>query len=584
MLVLRLSLLVLGLKGFVLGLPVVVAAADRAAPEPGTGYIPQVSFVSALEMVVAAHPLAAKGGAEILRTGGHAIDAVIASQMILNLVEPQSSGIGGGGFLIYFDAVSGELTTYDGRETAPSAARQDMFLKPDGEVPGYLEALVGGNSVGAPGLVRMLSMAHRDHGKLPWKKLFGPAINHAEAGFFIGPRLNKLIGKVATITRFRETADYFFAPSGHPKPVGLRLVNLEYGRTLRELAIGGADKFYFGAIAKEISDRVNSTSTNPGSLSVADINNYEARIRTPVCGFYRGFRICGMGPPSSGGIAILQILGILENFDIGSMAPWSLDATHLFLEASQLAFADRSRYIADPDFVHVPTKGLLDPEYLRKRAKRIELDKANETVAPGLPDDMKAHRLADDVSPEFPSTTHISVFDKLGNIASLTSSIEFAFGSALFVRGFLLNNQLTDFSFSPKHDGHLVANRVEPNKRPRSSMAPTIVFDKTGQPFMAIGSPGGSRIICYVAKSLLGVIDWGMSLSDSINQANLCKRSEISEIESGSSLNNFKQQLSDRGHTVVTREMTSGVHAIMKSRGKLIGAADPRREGGAFGR
>ena len=560
----------------------IAVAVERQSPEPGSGITPQFLVVAERELIAAANPLATQAGADALHKGGSAIDAVITAQLVLNLVEPQSSGIGGGGFLVYYDSRSKELFTYDGRETAPAAARPDMFLK-DGVVPTYLAALVGGNSVGAPGLLRMLSLAHQAHGRLSWQSLFPPAIELAGAGFAISPRLHMLAGKVPTLQRFDATASYFLKPNGQAKPVGSKLLNQSYAETLRGLAVGGADLFYSGSIAKEIANKVQSSSINPGTLDATDIEKYQAQVRPPVCGSYRGYKVCGMGPPSSGGIAVLQILGLLERFDIGSMPPWSLEPVHLFLEASRLAFADRNRYVADPDFIDVPTGGLVDQTYLRTRSLLIDPVRASPSASPGLPNGARAHLLADDVSAELPSTTHISIFDRYGNVASLTSSIEFAFGSALMVRGFLLNNQLTDFSFLPEREGVLVANRVEPNKRPRSSMAPTVVFDKSGVPILAIGSPGGSRIICYVAKSLIGILDWGMSPDRAIAQANLCKRNKAAGIEKETLLYELKEQLSTMGHEVVSREMTSGLHVIFRSGDKLIGAADPRREGTVAG-
>ena len=558
-------------------------AAERGAPEPSGGQTSQELVRERHALIAAANPHAANSGATIMQAGGNALDAVIAAQLVLNLVEPQSSGVGGGAFLLYFDHASGELISYDGRETAPSSAESDMFLGVDGDSPGYLAALVGGNSVGAPGLLRMLSLAHKAHGRLSWAELFTPAITLAESGFKISPRLHHLVRKIPTLRQFDVTAKYFFKPDGEPRKVGANLTNRPFAQTLREIAAGGADEFYLGPIANQIAETVALAKVNPGRLTALDIAAYRPRLRPPVCLDYRGFLVCGMGPPSSGGIAVLQILGLLAQFDVALMKSWSVEAAHLFLEASRLAYADRARYLADPDFVSVPVKGLLDLAYLHERAALIDLMKASDKVAPGQPPGIGASGLADDDSVERSSTTHISAFDRYGNVASMTSSIEFAFGSALMVRGFLLNNQLTDFSFSPVRAGLPVANRVEPGKRPRSSMAPTVVFDDTGRPILAIGSPGGSRIICYVAKSLIGVIDWGLDLDEAVSHANLCNRNGPSELEAGSQVADFLAPLEKLGHDVVLRQMNSGVHAVMVADGRLVGAADPRREGAVRG-
>lgn len=557
--------------------------ADRGAPEPSGGQTSQELVGGGHALIAAANPHAANSGAAIMQAGGSALDAAIAAQLVLNLVEPQSSGVGGGAFLLYFDNASGELISYDGRETAPSSSDPDMFLGADGDSPGYLAALVGGNSVGAPGLLRMLSLAHKAHGRLPWAELFVPAINLAENGFRISPRLHLLSQKIPTLKQFDLTAKYFFTADGEPRPIGATLANTAFAQTLREVAAGGAEEFYLGSIASQIAETIAFAKVNPGRLTALDIANYRPRLRPPVCLDYRGFLVCGMGPPSSGGIAVLQILGLLAQFEVDSMEPWSVEAAHLFLEASRLAYADRARYVADPDFVVVPVEGLLDSSYLRGRAARIDLMNASGKVAPGLPPGVKASTFADDDSVELSSTTHISVFDRYGNVASMTSSIEFAFGSALMVRGFLLNNQLTDFSFSPTRAGLPVANRVEPGKRPRSSMAPTVVFDKNGRPLLAIGSPGGSRIICYVAKSLIGVIDWGLDLNQALSHANLCNRNGPSELEASSQMVDLQVPLEKLGHNVVIRQMNSGIHAVMVTDDRLVGAADPRREGAVKG-
>ena len=563
------------------------AGERNVQPETGAGTSARAGLVAGSEMVVAANPHAARAGARILAAGGAAIDAAIAAQLVLNLVEPQSSGIGGGAFLLHYDGTARTLATYDGRETAPAAATSALFVKPDGGLPGYIEALVGGRSVGVPGLLRMLEAAHRTHGALPWADLFEPAIALAEAGFAIGPRLNKLLARVPTVASFPDTAAYFLDGDGQPKPVGAMLRNPAFADTLRRIAADGADAFHRGAVADDVVRVVATSAINPGGLSAGDMAGYAAKLRPPVCLAYRGYRVCGMGPPSSGGLTVLQILGLLERFDVGALAPNSADAVHLFAEASRLAYADRNMYIADSDFVAVPTSGLLDRSYLRARAALIDADVAATDVAAGAPPGAEgARRKAR--SPEPPGTSHVSVVDRRGNAVALTSSIEFAFGSALMVRGFLLNNQLTDFSFAPERDGRDVANRVQPGKRPRSSMAPTMVFDADGRLRLVVGSPGGSRIICYVAGTLVAVIDWGLDAQAAVELPHRCNRGGATELERGTALVALRDALEARGHAVKFRDMNSGLHAVqLDHEGDetvLFGAVDPRREGLAAGR
>ena len=563
------------------------AGERNVQPETGAGTGSRAGLVAESGMVVAANPHAARAGARILAAGGAAIDAAIAAQLVLNLVEPQSSGIGGGAFLLHYDGTARALAAYDGRETAPAAAMPELFVKPDGGLPGYIEALVGGRSVGVPGLLRMLEAAHRTHGALPWADLFEPAIALAEAGFAIGPRLNKLLARVPTVARFPDTAAYFLDGDGKPKPVGAMLRNPAFADTLRRIAAGGADAFHRGAIADDVVRVVATSAINPGGLSAGDMAGYAARLRPPVCLAYRGYRVCGMGPPSSGGLTVLQILGLLERFDVGALAPNSADAVHLFAEASRLAYADRNMYIADSDFVAVPTDGLLDRSYLRARAALIDADVVAADVAAGAPPGAEgARRKAR--SPEPPGTSHVSVVDRRGNAVALTSSIEFAFGSALMVRGFLLNNQLTDFSFAPERDGRDVANRVQPGKRPRSSMAPTMVFDADGRLRLVVGSPGGSRIICYVAGTLIAVIDWGLDAQAAVELPHRCNRGGATELERDTALVALRDALEARGHTVKLRDMNSGLHAVQLGHegdeAVLFGAIDPRREGLAAGR
>ena len=561
------------------------ADAQSAQPEIGTGGAGRVEVIATREMAVAANPHAARVGAQILTAGGSAMDSAIAMQMVLNLVEPQSSGIGGGGFLLYYDAAHDALISLDGRETAPAAVTSDLFKAPDGSIPGYFDALVGGRSVGTPGLLRMLEEAHRRYGKLSWAELFEPAIALSEAGFEISPRLAKLAGWAPTLGRMSVAATYFLDTDGKAKPAGTLLQNPDFAVGLRSIAVGGANAFYRGRLAGEIIAAVTGAEINPGDLARSDLARYETVERSPVCLPYRDRKVCGMGPPSSGGIAVLQILGLLSAHDMTALAPWSEQAVHLIAEAGRLAYADRDRYIADPDFVDVPA-GLLDAAYLRERAALIDDVRAGVGAA-GIPPGLQQGWI-DAPSPELPATSHLSVVDAAGNAVSMTTSIEFAFGSALMVRGFLLNNQLTDFSFVPERDGALVANRVEPGKRPRSSMAPTMVFDVDDKLELVVGSPGGSRIICYVAKTLVGVIDWGLNVQTAVDAPNICNRNGTTDLERGTAVEALAGGLAQRGHEVAVRDMNSGLHAIHLSWNagtfvQMRGGADRRREGMAAG-
>jgi gamma-glutamyltranspeptidase/glutathione hydrolase len=534
-------------------------------------------------MIATANPHASQAGLAILRRGGSAMDAAIAAQMVLGLVEPQSSGIGGGAFLLAYDADAGAVHAYDGRETAPMAVTADLFLKADGEPMKFYDAVIGGRAVGVPGLVAMLELAHQRHGKLPWASLFEPAIALAEAGFEVSPRLHYLISEATGIDRYDTARAYFFTAEGKPKPVGTRLINQAYAATLKAIAAGGAKAFYKGDIATDMVAAITGAVGNPGVMTVADLGAYEAKDRAAVCRPYRQWRVCGMGPPSSGGVTTLAILGLLEHFDLAALAPGSAEAVHLVSEASRLAYADRARFLADSDFVTVPVRGLLDRGYLADRAALIDREQSMGTAEAGTPPHDDGRLRASEPGTEQFSTTHLSVIDSEGNAVSMTSSVESAFGSRLMVRGFMLNNQLTDFSFRPAVDGVPVANRVAPGKRPRSSMAPTLVFDGNGRLLLAVGSPGGSRIIGYVTQTLIAMLDWGLDVQQALDLPHHVNRNGPTDLETGTPLADLEAALVALGHDVRVRSLTSGLHAIAITPAGLEGGADPRREGVALG-
>jgi gamma-glutamyltranspeptidase/glutathione hydrolase len=535
------------------------------------------------QMVAAAHPLAAEAGLRILHAGGSATDAAIAAQMVLNLVEPQSSGIGGGGFLMHFRARDARLDAYDGRETAPRSARAEMFLDARGRPRPFAEAALGGLAVGVPGLLRMLEAAHAEHGRLPWAELFAPAIALANEGFPVSPRLAEAVAQAKPLKAFPAARAYFFTPDGRPLQAGQRLTNPAFAATLRRIAAGGAGAFYKGETAGAIVRAVRTAPLNAGRLSEADLASYQAVRRDAVCGAYRSYRVCGMPPPSAGGITTLQILGLLEPFGSADVAPGALVPVHRFAEASKLAFADRDAYIADPDFVPVPTEGLLDDGYLKGRSKLIG-ERAVFRAQPGRP---PGPPLQAETEPEVAgrglTTTHLTIVDADGNAVAMTTSIEQAFGSHLMVGGFLLNNQLTDFSFVPANGGEPLPNRAAPGKRPRSAMAPTLVFDADGRLALGLGSPGGSRIIDYVAQTVIGVIDGRHDIQAAIDQPRVANRNGPTELEAGTPLEALKPALEALGHTVVIRELDSGLNAVAVTAAGLAGGADRRREGVAMG-
>ena len=550
-----------------------------AAPEAATGKTTKTLVRAQRFMAVSANPLATQAGLEILREGGSAVDAAIAMQLVLGLVEPQSSGIGGGAFLLHYDAARQTVRSYDGRETAPAAARPELFLR-EGKAMSFGDAVNSGRSVGTPGVLRLLELAHRRHGKLSWQRLFVPAITLAEEGFAVSPRLHAQIAGNRRLSAQNMARDYFY-PGGQPAAVGHLLKNPAYAVVLRRVAANGVNAFYEGEIAADIVAAVRA-HTVPGELSMNDLASYRAKERDVVCGRHGLYRVCGMGPPSSGGTAVLQILGLLEQHRIDDMLPASAEAAHYIAEAGRLAFADRERYIADPDFISVPVKALLDPRYLRWRGAQIDSRISMGTALPGDPAQMLVRR-GKDQAVDLPSTTHLVVVDRRGDGVSMTSTIESEFGSKIFVRGFLLNNQLTDFSLKPNDsEGRPVANRVEAGKRPRSAMAPTVVT-KEGHLFMLAGSPGGSAIINFVAKTLIGVLDWRLDVQQAINLPNIGSRNRETELERGSSAESLQQDLRQRGHRVTIQSMPSGLHAIVLDKDGLTGGADPRREGQAAG-
>ncbi|MCX2899942.1 gamma-glutamyltransferase [Pseudomonas mandelii] len=572
------------------------------APESASGYRSDLQTRYATRhMAAAANPLAAEAGREMLRQGGSAIDSAIAMQAVLTLVEPQSSGIGGGALIVLWDGKA--VRTYDGRETAPAGASEKLFLQADGKPMPFTQAQIGGRSVGTPGVLRALELAHRKHGRLPWATLFEPAIKLAEQGFAISPRLHQLIAADSSMRRSPEMMAYFMNADGSPKAAGTLLKNPALAAVLKRIAKEGPDALYKGAVAEEIVAKVQGHA-NPGSLSLNDLQAYQAKERQPLCTDYKRWQVCGMPPPSSGGVAIAQILGTLNalqardpSLALATMKPRKSsaaagiepapEAVHLISEAERLAYADRAQYLADADFVPVPVQGLLDPGYLASRAALIG-ERSMGTAQPGTPAGIQV-AYAPDRSPLRISTSQVVAVDDQGGAVSMTTTVESAFGSHLMVQGFLLNNQMTDFSFIPEENGQKVANRVEPGKRPRSSMAPTLIFDRASGEFLAtLGSPGGSQIIEYVAKSTIGLLDWNLDAQTAINLPNFGSRNGPTELERGQFSNELIQALKDKGHSVNEIDMTSGTQAIVRVRdaqGKasLAGGADPRREGQALG-
>lgn len=566
-------------------------------PEAASGITAKPGWATTKFAVAAANPLATDAGYQVLKAGGSAIDAAIAVQMVLTLVEPQSSGIGGGAFLLH--AKGKDIEAFDGRETAPSAVDENLFIGPDGKPLAFHDAVVGGRSVGVPGTVRMLEAAHRQHGRLPWATLFQPAITLAENGFKVSPRLHTLLKGEAHLKKDPTAAAYFYRTDGEPHAVGHLLRNPELAVVLRRIAAEGSRAFYEGDIARAIVDKVQRHPTNPGRMNLSDLAAYQPKKRAPLCHDYashgRTFQVCGFPPPSSGAIAVGQILGILNQTPAATLplqdglpsAQW----LHLYTEASRLAFADRAQYVADPDFVQPPGgswTSLLAPSYLAERARLIQPNGPSmKTAQPGTPAAVTGHAPMPD-QPEF-GTSHISIVDAQGTAVAMTTTIEDQFGSRQMVRGFLLNNELTDFSFAPADaQGRPIANRVQAGKRPRSSMAPTLVFDKaTGQLVMTGGSPGGALIIHFTAKTLYGVLNWGLTPQQAIDLPNFASLNGPSLLEEKRFPPATVEALRARGAEVREQALTSGLQAITVGNAHgtpvLLGGADPRREGIVMG-
>jgi gamma-glutamyltranspeptidase/glutathione hydrolase len=553
---------------------------DSLPPEIATGTRQKPLVETLQEMVVTANPEASRAGAAVLAQGGNAIDAAIAAQLVLGLVEPQSSGLGGGTFLVYYNAKTDRLTTLDGREAAPGGADSKRF-----EGFSLADAVESGLSTGVPGTPRLIEEMHRRFGTLPLGDLAGRAVELARSGFEISPRLADSIKASDRIPDDPAAKAYFFNPDGTPKGAGTLLRNEEYARSVMALVDhGNADAFYSGPMRDDIIAAVKR-EPRPGDLAAVDFDAYRVKEREPVCGKYRGYKVCGMGPPSSGGIAVAQILAMLEPFDMAVAGPNTARSVHLYTQANRLAFADRNRYVADADFIDVPVRGLLDPGYLAARSRLIDPDTDMGVAEAGDPP-FKTGRFLDGVHHDLPATSHISIVDKDGNAVSMTTTIESAFGSGRMVRGYMLNNELTDFSFSAGTPERPVANRVEPGKRPRSSMAPTVIFDQDGKLRYVLGSPGGSAIISYVAQSVVALIDWGLDpqqVAALPHFQNNNGKAPATLLEAGTSVTDLASELERRGHAVAPTDLTSGLSIIAVGNGKLLGGADIRREGLAAG-
>ncbi len=538
------------------------------------------------QMVVAANPYAAKAGLEILMRGGSAVDAAIAVETVLSLVEPQSSGIGGGAFLLHFDPTTEQMNFYDGRESAPIAATPDLF-KSVTDVPGYvkLDAVFGGLSVGVPGALAALKMAHDRHGVLPWEEVFEPAIRLAEEGFTVSPRLEHYITIDTKLMLVPESRAYFYDENGDPLKAGHLLKNPKQAEVLRRIANEGISAFYTGEIAEKIVETIKNAPNNPGLMEVQDLATYRAKERDVICGDYRIYKVCSIPPPSSGGHTMIATLGMIDEFGIDQMTPHSAEAYNIILEAESLAYADRNQYTGDTDFIHVPIKGMIDPDYLDERAKLINPGTSMGRAPYGNPPSEIALDNGEGLVLDIPSTTHFSITDGWGNVVSMTATVESMFGSRLMVEGFMLNNELTDFSLIPRDDeGKLVANRVQGGKRPMSSQTPTIVFDPENRPVLIIGSPGGSSIINYVTQTVINVLDWDMDMQSAISAPHVISRNGPALVEEGTEAEALIEPLQALGHEVNAVTLMSGLHGIRlryndDGTRSLEGGADHRREG-----
>ncbi len=545
---------------------------------------PMQSSAHQQAMVATADYRATQAGIHTLKRGGSAVDAAIAIQSVLSLVEPQSSGLGGGAFMLYYNASDQSLYAFDGRELSPSALKPNTFLDANGQPKGYFDTAFGGQTVGVPGVVAMLDQAHQQFGRLDWSSLFGNAKQLAINGFEVSSRLSQWLNRFPHDQAHPQMLRYFYDESGVARPAGYPLTNPAYAKTLDTLAANGAQSFYTGKIAQAISDAVNTSPVHSGSLSPDDLANYRALSRQPLCKHYHQYKVCSIGPPSSGGVFLLQTLKLLEPFNLSQYAPFSPQALHLIIEASRLSFADRQQFIGDPDVVDVPTSGLLNDLYLQDRAQLINPNQKANQVYAGQPEhfDPSFHHAINQsphIGKEYPSTSHFSVMDRAGNVVSMTTTVQGPFGSFLPAGGFILNNQLTDFSYVAKKDGKPIANAIAPNKRPRSSMTPTIVFDEHDQVLLVIGSPGGGRIFSYVLKALLATLDWGMTLQSAIDAPNITIPNGSIEFEAYRFDPKTLAALNKLGHTTKQSRQTSGLNGFMIQGRQVIGGVDKRREG-----
>lgn len=553
-------------------------AADPAQPEAASGFASRPVASAAHAMAATANGHATDAALAILREGGNAMDAAIAAQWVLNLVEPQSAGLGGGGFLLHYAAANGRIDAWDGRETAPAAASQALLQRADGSPASFAEVMASGRSVGTPGLLPLLAAAHRAHGRLPWPRLVAPAIALAEQGFPVSPRLRELLRGDPYLRRDAAARRLYYSAEGEPLAVGTTLRNPELATSLRRVAQAGERALHDGPLAEAL---VATVQAQGGRLSLQDLRDYQPQRRAALCGAYRAWRVCGMPPPSAGGVGVLQLLGLLERVPLQPPATRTVEGGHGFTQAGRLVYADRAQYIADPAFVSVPVELLLAPDYLARRARLIDpLRDAGPQPAGVLPGLTLG---AADASLEVPATSHLSIVDAEGNAVALTASIESAFGSRIQVGGFLLNNQLTDFSLLAEREGRPVANRIAPGKRPMSSMAPTLVFAADGRLQLVLGASGGSRIINYVARTLSLLLDDGMAPEAALAVPHLGNRNGATELEARGDTHALREALEQRGHRVQQVDMTSGLHLIQRTADGWLGAADPRREGTARG-